>query len=64
MTDWRTAGLENFGVFQPCITDGTFDIPVIYPEKLPALEWTGFNYARGTKGSQPEKGVHFFVDDY
>lgn len=64
MTDWRVAGLENFGVFQPCITDGIFDIPVIYPEKLPALEWTGFNYARGTKGPQPEKGVHFFVDDY
>lgn len=64
MMDWRTAGLENFGVFQPYITDGRFEIPTILPEKLPALEWTGFNYARGTKGPQLEKGVHFFVDDY
>lgn len=64
MIDWRVAGLENFGVFQPYITDGRFEIPTILPEKLPTLEWTGFNYVRGTKGPQPETGVHFFVDDY
>ena len=64
MIDWRVAGLENFGVFQPYITDGRFEIPTILPEKLPTLEWMGFNYARGMKGTQPETGVHFFVDDY
>lgn len=64
MTDWRTAGLENFGVFQPHMTDGRYGIPVILPEKLPDLKWTGFNYTRGMKGAQPETGVHFFVDDY
>lgn len=64
MTDWRLAGLENFGVFQPHMTDGRFGIPAILPEKLPDVRWTCFNYARGTKGPQPESGVHFFVDDY
>lgn len=62
--DWRTAGLENFGVFQPRMTDGRYGIPVILPEKLLGVKWTGFNYARGMKGTQPETGVHFFVDDY
>lgn len=70
MTDWRTAGLENFGVFQPRVTDGRFEIPRIQPERLPAVEWTGFNYARGAKGTRPNMGatratgVHFFLDDY
>lgn len=64
MTDWRTAGLENFGVFQPRVTDGRFEIPRIQPERLPAVEWTGFNYARGAKGARPNTGVHFFLDDY
>ena len=64
MTDWRTAGLENFGVFQPRVTDGRFEIPRIQPERLPAVEWTGFNYARGMSGTQEETGVHFFLDDY
>lgn len=70
MTDWRTAGLENFGVFQPRVTDGRFEIPRILPERLPAVEWTGFNYARGAKGARLNTGatratgVHFFLDDY
>lgn len=64
MTDWRTAGLENFGVFQPHMTDGRYGIPAILPEKLPDVKWTGFNYARRMKGKQPKTGVHFFVDDY
>lgn len=64
MTDWRTAGLENFGVFQPRVTDGRFEIPRIQPERLPEVEWTGFNYARGAKGARLNTGVHFFLDDY
>lgn len=62
--NWRTAGIENFGLFQPEITDGQFEIPALSPESLPALNWAGFNYARGMRGELDEFGVHFFLDDY
>lgn len=64
MRDWRTEGLENFGIFEPFLGAGRYDIPVIHPEyELPDLEWTGFNYARSLKGNE-NIGVHFFLDDY
>lgn len=64
MRNWRTEGLENFGIFEPFKTEGKYGIPVIAPEhELPDLNWTGFNYARGLKGGE-NKGVHFFLDDY
>ena len=65
MRDWRLEGLENFGLFQPLLTEGRLGIPVIAPVyELPDLEWTGFNYARKQTKEAPDRGVHFFLDDY
>ncbi len=64
MTDWRLAGLENFGVYQPFPLEGRFEIPVIEPVEMPEVSaWLGFNYARNEAVS-PDIAVHFFVDDY
>lgn len=44
---------------------GEYDIPIILPEEYVPCEWIGFNYARGLSTQiHPDKGVHFFLDDY
>lgn len=58
-------GLENFGLFQPYITVGKYEIPTISPVyELPTLKWIDFSAARSFRGNGKEIGVHFFTDDY
>lgn len=45
--------------------DWPFDIPIIQPEEYIPCEWVGFNYAKGLSTfARPNKGIHFFLDDY
>lgn len=58
----RTNNTYNLGLYDPELTNGKYQMPIINNDKFVPKELLGFNYAKTSENKKT--GIHFYLDDY
>ncbi len=58
----RTNNTYNLGLYDPELTNGKYQMPIINNDKFIPKELLGFNYAKTSENKKT--GIHFYLDDY